>query len=88
MLESLFNNKKLKNYETTKSCGFSKILKVKKICFFFKSVLSSRSDNSGPGTRDHVKSSQMRNKTLLIYNSKGFSFMPEQVYIFFYGSQI
>ena len=32
---------------------------------FFKSVLSSRRGNTGPVTRDHVKSSQMRNKTLL-----------------------
>ena len=44
----------------TKSCGFTKILKVK-ICFF-KSVLSSCSKNTGPVTRAHVKSSQMRNK--------------------------
>ena len=43
---------------------------------FFKSVLSSRSENTGPVTRGQVKSSQMRNETHL-YNSKGFSFMPE-----------
>ena len=36
---------------------------------FFKSVLSSRRGNTGPVTRDHVKSSQMRNKTpLQLYN--------------------
>ena len=33
--------------------------------YFFKSVLSSSSENIGPVTRDHVKSSQMRNKTPL-----------------------
>ena len=32
---------------------------------FLKSVLSSRSENTGPVTRDHVKSSQMRNGTPL-----------------------
>ena len=32
---------------------------------FFKSVLSSCSENTGPASRDHVKSSQMRNETLL-----------------------
>ena len=32
---------------------------------FFKSVLSSRRDNTGPATRDHVKFSQMRDKTPL-----------------------
>ena len=39
---------------TTKSCGFTKILKVETV--FFKSVLSSSSDNTGSVTRDHVKS--------------------------------
>ena len=39
---------------TKKSCGFTKILKVETV--FFKSVLSSSSDNTGPVTRDHVKS--------------------------------
>ena len=29
---------------------------------FFKSVLSSRCENIEPATRDHVKSSQMRNE--------------------------
>ena len=29
---------------------------------FFKSVLSSRSENTGPFTRGHVKSSQIRNE--------------------------
>ena len=32
---------------------------------FFKSVLSSQSENTAPVTRDHVKSSQMRNQTPL-----------------------
>ena len=32
---------------------------------FFKSVLSSHSENTGPVTRDHFKSSQMRNETPL-----------------------
>ena len=32
---------------------------------FFKSVLSSHSEDSGPVTRDHVKSSQMMNETPL-----------------------
>ena len=32
---------------------------------FFKSVLSSCSENIGPVTRGHVKSSQMRNETPL-----------------------
>ena len=32
---------------------------------FFKSVLSSRSEYTGPNTRDHGKSTQMRNKTPL-----------------------
>ena len=46
----------------------TKILKVK-ICFFKKkkkkkkSVPSSRSENTGAATRDHVRSSQMRNET-------------------------
>ena len=29
---------------------------------FFKSVLSSRNENTGPVTRDHIKSSQMTNE--------------------------
>ena len=32
---------------------------------FFKSVFSSRSENTGPVTRDHVKSSKMSKKTPL-----------------------
>ena len=44
-----------------------------KICVFFKSVLSSRSENTGPVTRDHAKFSQMRSKTSLHFQ------MPEQV---------
>ena len=32
---------------------------------FLKSLLSSRSENTGPVTRDHVKSSKMRNETPL-----------------------
>ena len=32
---------------------------------FFKSVLSSRSENTGPVTRDHVKYSQTRSETPL-----------------------
>ena len=44
---------------------------------FFKFVLSSHCGNTGPVTRDHVKSSKMKNKTL--YNSTGFSFVLEQV---------
>ena len=43
--------------------GFTKILNVK-ICVF-KSVLSLRSENAGPVTRDHIKSSHMRNETTL-----------------------
>ena len=42
---------------------------------FFKSVLSSCSENTGPVTRDHVKSSQMW---------KGFSSMLEQVQCFYF----
>ena len=42
---------------TTKSRGFTKILP--------RSVLSSRSENTGPVTRYHVKSSQMRKETPL-----------------------
>ena len=52
---------------TTKFRNFEiiiKILKVK-ICVFFKSVLSSRSENTGPVTSDHVRSSQIRNETPL-----------------------
>ena len=51
-------------YFTTKSRGFTKILKVK-ICFFFKSVPISRSENTGPVTRDSVKFSKARNGTPL-----------------------
>ena len=32
---------------------------------FLKSVLSSRRENTGPVTRDHVKSPQVRNETHL-----------------------
>ena len=32
---------------------------------FLKSILSSRSENTGPDTRGHIKSSQMRNEKLL-----------------------
>ena len=46
---------------TTKSRGF--INKSKSV--FFKSTLSSRSENTGPVTRNHVGSSQIRNKTPL-----------------------
>ena len=49
---------------TTNSRGYTKILKVK-ICVF-KSVLSSRSENTRPVIRDHVISSQMRKQ---LYNS-------------------
>ena len=35
------------------------------ICVFFKSVLSSCCEKTGPVTRDHIKFSQMRNKTPL-----------------------
>ena len=42
---------------------FCQDLKVK-ICAF-KSVLSSHRENSGPATRGHVKSFQMRNETPL-----------------------
>ena len=42
---------------------FCQDLKVK-ICAF-KSVLSSHRENSGPATRGHVKSSQMKNETPL-----------------------
>ena len=35
-----------------------------KICVF-KSVLSLRSENAGPVTRDHIKSSHMRSETTL-----------------------
>ena len=31
--------------------------------FFLKSVLSSRSEHTGPVTRDHIKFSQMMNET-------------------------
>ena len=48
---------------STKIRGFPKILK-KKICDF-KPVLSSSNEHSGTVTRDHVKSSQMRNETPL-----------------------
>ena len=48
---------------STKIRGFTKILK-KKICDF-KPVLSSSNKHSGTVTRDHVKSSQMRNETPL-----------------------
>ena len=47
---------------------------------FFESALSSRIDNTGSITKDHVKSSKIGTKRL--YNSKSFSFMPEQVYFY------
>ena len=43
---------------------FTKFLKVK-VCVFLNLVFSLRSENTGPVTRDHVKSSQMRKKTPL-----------------------
>ena len=46
-----------------KFSGLTKILKVK-ICVF-KSELSSCSEKTEPITRDHIKSSQMWNKTPL-----------------------
>ena len=46
-----------------KSSAFTKMLKCRFV--FFKSVLSSRSKNTGPVTGDYVKSSEMRNETLL-----------------------
>ena len=72
---NLKNRKSQKNYSkilvsimytecfSTKIRGFPKILK-KKICDF-KPVLSSSNEHSGTVTRDHVKSSQMRNETPL-----------------------
>ena len=48
---------------TTKSRGFTEILKVK-ICDF-KSVLGSCSKKTEPVTRGHVRSSQMRNEAPL-----------------------
>ena len=47
---------------------------------FLKSAPSSRCENTEPVTRDHVKSSQMRNGTLC--NHKGYSFISEQVLYF------
>ena len=47
---------------------------------FFESALSSRIDNTGSITKDHVKSFKIGTKHL--YNSKSFSFMPEQVYFY------
>ena len=68
-----FNENNLKNRESlnknilqcfiAKSQGFNNILKMKFV--FLKCVLSARSENSGPATRDHVKSSKMRNETPL-----------------------
>ena len=46
--------------------------KIENLWVFFKSVL-----NTGPVTRDHVKSYRIQN----LYNSNDFSFMLEQVYI-------
>ena len=51
-------------YFTTKYSGFTKILKVR-IRVFFKFVLGSRSENTGPVPRDHVTPSQIRNGTPL-----------------------
>ena len=49
---------------------------------FFKSVPSSRYENTGPITRDHFKSFKFsfpKWETKHLYNTKGFSFIPEQV---------
>ena len=43
---------------------FYQDFKSKNLCFF-KSIHSERSTNTGPVSRDHVKSSQMRNETPL-----------------------
>ena len=43
---------------------FNQDFKSENLCFF-KFVLSSYSENTGPVTRGHVKFSQMRNKTHL-----------------------
>ena len=51
---------------TTKSSGFTGEN------LFFLYVLSSRSENTKPVIRDHIKSSQMRNETPL-------QLLPEQV---------
>ena len=60
----LVSGRKYKNnLKTKKSCGFPKILKVK-ICVF-QFVFSSHSENTELVTRDHAKSSQMRNETPL-----------------------
>ena len=67
---------------TAKLSGFTKISKVK--MWVFKSVLSSSSKNTGPVTRDHVKSSQIRNETPLQREGKSFPFMPEQVQYFYF----
>ena len=48
---------------TTQSRGFTKFQKWKYV--FFKSVLSSRSENTEPVISDHVKSSETRNETPL-----------------------
>ena len=45
-----------------KSSGLTTILKVK-ICVF-KSALNSRSENTGPVTRAHVKSSKKETKSV------------------------
>ena len=52
---------------------------------FFKSVLSSCSQNTGSVTRDHIKSSQVRTKRL--YNYKAFPSCRNK-HIFFFRSQI
>ena len=46
-----------------KTLWFTKVLKWKPV--FFKSVLGSRSENTAPVTRGHVKSFKMKNEILL-----------------------
>ena len=48
-------------YETPR---FHQDFKIENLCFF-KSVLSPSSKITGPVTKDHVKSSQMRKETPL-----------------------
>ena len=48
---------------TTKSRDFTKIFKSENL--FLKSVLSSRSENTGPVTKDHNKYSEMRKERSL-----------------------
>ena len=56
-------NSHINNVYVAKSSGFDKILKVK-ICVF-EICTQITQQNTGPVTRDHVKSSQMRNITPL-----------------------